>query len=153
MGRALNALRITPQDKVLEIGTGSGYVTACLAQQAQTVISIDIFPELILQAAHNLKPYQTGSITLLEGDAALGWEAQAPYDVIIATGSYPAGIPDALLSQLKPGGRLFAVCGQAPRMEALLIKRLPPGQSDIITLFETCVPALLNAPPLPIFHF
>lgn len=153
VGRALSVLKIGPDDKVLEIGTGTGFVTACLAQQAKSVISIEIFPELLAQAEHNLKPYQKGQITLLSGNAALGWEAQAPYDVIVVTGSYPAGIPGALLSQLNPGGRLFAIVGQKPSMEAVLIKRLAPAQTDIISLFETCVPALLNAPPLPVFRF
>lgn len=153
VGRALEALQITPQDKVLEIGTGTGYVTACLAAQAQSVVSIDIFPELLALAKQNLKPWHQGSITLIEGNGALGWQSLAPYDVIFVSGAYPEGIPDALIAQLKPGGRLFAICGQAPRMEALLLKQIPAGQTKITHLFETCVPPLLNVPCLPVFRF
>lgn len=153
VGRALTTLQITPEDKVLEIGTGTGYVTACLAEQAHSVLSIEIIPALLAQASDNLKNAQSNKITLEEGDAALGWEAKAPYDVIVVTGSYPNGLPPELTAQLKPGGRLFAIQGEAPIMEAVLVKRLTPGQIDTKALFETSVPPLIHAPQPGVFQF
>lgn len=153
VARALTALQCTSHDKILEIGTGTGYVTALLAQQAKEVVSVEIYADLLERAEKNLRAYRNCPITLQEGDAACGWEKGAPYDVIFATGSYPSGIPQELFAQLKPGGRLFAINGQSPRMEAFLFKRLMPAQMDAHSLFETCVPPLINVPMPPAFHF
>lgn len=153
VGRALQALKLSTQDKVLEIGTGTGYVTACLSKLAGRVTSIEIHSELLEQAEKILSGLQCRQLTLEKGDGALGWQSNAPYDVILVTGSYPLGVPQKLCEQLTPnGGRLFAICGEAPSMQAVLIER--NGSSyKTETLFETCVAALLHAPEPKKFLF
>lgn len=153
VGRALQALKLTPKDKVLEIGTGTGYITACLSKLSGSVISVEIYPELLVQAEKILSGLQCRLLTLEEGNGVFGWESTAPYDAILATGSYPLGVPEKLCEQLNPkGGRLFAICGEAPSMQAVLIERQGQTYKTEI-LFETCVPALVHAPYPKKFHF
>ena len=144
VARALQALQIQPKDKVLEIGTGTGYITALLAQLSQSITSIENRQTLYDQAKKNLMSYP--SLSLILGDGANGWAQNKPYDVIFATGSYPNKIPNTLLSQLNEKGRLFVVFGKLPIMQALLITKKYPEGIHQEALFETFIPPLDNTP-------
>lgn len=143
--RLLQVLDIQPSDTILEIGTGSGYLTALLARSGRHVYSVDICAEFTASAQQKLAAHGIGNVTLETGDAACGWNQHAPYDVIAVTGSLPL-FADVFQQQLNVGGRLFLIVGQAPSMEALLITRVGPAEWTRESLFETCVPALINAP-------
>ena len=142
--RALQALQLKKTDKVLEIGTGSGYLTALLASIAGQVYSVEIHPDFIKDAETRLKAHGFDNITLETGDASLGWEKHAPYDVIVLTGSLPV-MPANLPAQLSPGGRLFAITGDDPVMEAQLVTCVSHGVFRTESLFETSVKPLVNA--------
>jgi protein-L-isoaspartate(D-aspartate) O-methyltransferase len=142
--RALQALQLKKTDKVLEIGTGSGYLTALLASLAGQVYSVEIHPDFIKDAETRLKAHGFDNITLETGDASLGWEKHAPYNVIIVTGSLPV-MPANLPAQLAPGGRLFAITGDDPVMEAQLVTCVSHGVFRTESLFETSVKPLVNA--------
>jgi protein-L-isoaspartate(D-aspartate) O-methyltransferase len=144
-GRLLQALTIHPQESVLEIGTGSGFLTACLARLGQKVTSIDIFPDLVDAAAARLAAQQVSNIALLKGDAFTELDAEQRYDVIAVTGSIPL-LTQEFHRNLKTGGRLFVITGKLPIMEALLITRISDNHWSRESLFETCIPPLLNAP-------
>jgi protein-L-isoaspartate(D-aspartate) O-methyltransferase len=131
-------------DTVLDIGTGSGYMAALLASMSKHVVSVEINPELKAMGEANLRAQGFSNVTVELGDASRGWPAHAPYDVIVASGSSPL-VPDELLAQLKPGGRLFIVTGDAPVMEAQLITCAGPGNYGEVNLFETSLPPLVNA--------
>lgn len=150
--RIVQSLNLKKTDKVLEIGTGSGYMTALLAKLAQQVVSVDCVPELTATARKNLERHHIANVTLEVGDAAHGWTANAPYDVIVLTGSVPI-LPEGLQQQLTIGGRLFAVVGEAPVMEATLIRRVADQAFRSDVLFETCVPELTGAPQPERFSF
>jgi protein-L-isoaspartate(D-aspartate) O-methyltransferase len=141
--RALQALALKQGDHVLEVGTGSGYLTALLAHLAKHVTSVEIVAALSAVAERNLAACHIDNVTLYVGDAASGWDAMQ-YDAIVLTGSVPLQ-PTALLNNLKIGGRLFAVIGDAPAMQARLFTRISTGEFEIVTLFETSVEPLLNA--------
>ena len=140
--RLLQALALTPRDHVLEVGTGSGYLAALAAGLARRVTTVEISAERKAEAARNLAGYD--NVETIEGDAVRGWSAAGPYDAIAVTGSLPV-LDDAFLHQLKPGGRLFVVVGEAPAMEARLVTRV--GARDFATesLFETVLPPLAGA--------
>jgi len=140
----LQALQIQEQDKVLEIGTGTGYVTALLASQSRHVITVDIDEGVQKRAAEKLKAHQITNVTYEVGDAASGWVEQKPYDVIAITGSLPV-LPEIFQRSLTVGGRLFAVVGDAPVMEAILITRISETEWAHKTLFETSITPLINA--------
>ncbi|MDH5408874.1 MAG: protein-L-isoaspartate O-methyltransferase [Gammaproteobacteria bacterium] len=143
--RMLQALDVQSNENVLEVGTGSGYVTALLARLAKKVYSVEIIPDLLAAAATRLAEHDTKkNISLEEGDAAKGWPLDAPYNVIALTGSTPI-LPDTFKNALTIGGRLFAVVGDSPNMEALLITRV--GEFDWMTesLFELDLAPLKNA--------
>lgn len=146
--RILQELQIKETDRILEVGTGSGYLTALLARSGEHVYSVELVPELKAMAEKNLSAHGIGNVTLELGDASRGWTAHAPYDVIVLTGSTPV-LPDAFRKSLKPGGRMFAVVGDAPVMRAVLVNCLAQeGEADAyntIGLFETCIPPLKNA--------
>ncbi len=150
--RLLQAATLATTDTVLEIGTGSGYMTAMMARLAKHVYSVDIVPELSEQAAAKLAAHDVRNVTLEVGDGARGWVKYAPYDVIIVSGSLPL-LPPEFLQQLRPGGRLLAFVGSAPAMTARRVRLLEPGISDSVDLFETQVRALRNAPKLETFVF
>ena len=143
--RILQALEVQGHEKVLEIGTGSGYLTALLASKAAEVVSVEIHPELQLEAKQRLAAHDISNVTLVSGDAAAGWDTGDGYDVIVLTGSLPL-MPEYFKQGLKVGGRLFVVTGDAPAMEAHLITRLGVDEFADETLFETDLPALENAP-------
>jgi protein-L-isoaspartate(D-aspartate) O-methyltransferase len=141
--RIIQELAIKKTDRVLEVGTGSGYMTAMLAREAQHVYSVEIVPELKSQAEEKLRAHSIHNVTLEQGDAARGWDRRGAYDVIALTGSVPV-LPDNFLASLKPGGRLFAVIGDAPVMEGTLITCIGKGACRSTNLFEICVPPLRN---------
>lgn len=141
--RMLQALALTRRDKVLEVGTGSGYMTALLASLARHVHSVELYAEFTAAAASKLKAQGLHNVTLETGDAAQGWNSQAPYDAIVLTGSVPI-LPPAFAASLNPGGRLIAVVGEPPLMEARLITCVAPGACTSTDLFETCIPPLRN---------
>ena len=142
--RVLQALAVKPADQILEVGTGSGYFTALLAQRAQHVYSVEIRPPLKASGEANLQRAGVGNITVELGDGARGWTKHAPYDIIVLTGSTPV-LPQQLLRQLKPGGRLFAVAGDPPVMAARLVTCTGEGVYHSIDLLETRIAPLVNA--------
>jgi protein-L-isoaspartate(D-aspartate) O-methyltransferase len=141
--RALQELKIANGDHVLEVGTGSGYLTALLSHMAAEVTSVEIVPELSAIAARTLATQKIDNVKLEVGDAANGW-GDSHYDAIVLTASVPLQ-PIALMNNLKTGGRLFAVIGDAPTMHACVITRSAPDAFDTVALFETSVPPLRNA--------
>lgn len=151
-GRILQALDIQKTDKVLEIGTGCGYFTALLASLAQQVVSVEINAELSQLAAKNLAQQKLTNVTLEVGDAASGWDVHAPYNVIVYTGSLPIE-PTGLRKNLAIGGSLFVVLGEAPVMQATLIRRVSETGYQQDVLFETCLPELINAKQPQRFEF
>lgn len=150
--RMVQELGLASSDRVLEIGTGTGYVTALLASLAAHVYSIEIVPELSETAARNLAAARIANVTLERGDGAQGWTRHAPYDAILLTGSVPE-LSDALLRQLAPGGRLLAVVGRAPIMTARLVTCSASGVFSTEGLFETSIAPLKNAPDSARFVF
>ena len=142
--RVLQELQLKPSDRVLEIGAGSGHMAALLAAKAEQVYSVEIVPELAQMARDNLRRQGIDNVMVEEGDGARGWAAHAPYDVIVLSGSTPL-LPPAFLQQLKSGGRLFAVVGEAPVMEGQLVTHSGEGIYQTINLFETSVAPLRNA--------
>ena len=142
--RVLQELNVRKTDRVLEVGTGSGYFTALLAHRGAQVCSVEINPALAETGRRNLERHGADNVALEVGDAARGWPRRAPYDVIVLTGSTPV-LPDALLEQLAPGGRLFAVVGEAPAMAARLVVSGGPGAYRATDLFETVIRPLVNA--------
>ena len=141
--RVLQALGVRKTDRALEVGTGSGYLCALLAHRCAQVCSVEIDPALAAFGRANLERHGVDNVTLEIGDAARGWGGHAPYDVIVLTGSTPL-LPRALLEQLAPEGRLFAVVGEAPAMSARLIVEAAPGGERGTTLFETVLKPLAN---------
>jgi len=131
-------------DKVLEVGTGSGYMAALLAHRARHVHSVEISPALKRCGETNLRKAGIVNVTVEQGDAARGWSKHAPYEVIVLTGSTPV-LPDAFLAQLAPGGRLFAVVGEPPAMSARLVTAVGGGSFNTLDLFETVLAPLKNA--------
>jgi len=143
--RLLQLLDIQNMETVLEVGTGSGYLTALMARLASHVVSVDIHPDFTEAAAARLSGMGVTNITLETGNAASGWGKQAPYDVIVVTGSLPVLSEDFQYS-LRVGGRLFAVIGEGHVMEAILITRVGDNEWTHEALFETSLPALESAP-------
>jgi protein-L-isoaspartate(D-aspartate) O-methyltransferase len=150
--RLLQALNVQPADKVLEIGTGSGYFTALLAKLGGHVHSVEIHPELSEQAAARLAAQGIHNVTLSQGDAARGWNQDGPFDVIAITGSLPI-LPESFQQSLKVGGRLVVIVGSAPVMDVQLITRVAQNQWTTESLFETVLPALVNAEQPQAFEF
>jgi protein-L-isoaspartate(D-aspartate) O-methyltransferase len=150
--RVLQELKVRRTDRVLEVGTGSGYLTALLAHRAAHVVSVEIKPALAELGRRNLERHGAANLTLALGDASHGWGDNAPYDVIVLTGSTPV-LPEAFLSQLAPGGRLFAVVGERPVMTARLVTCAAPGAYRPVELFETLIDPLVNAEQRPRFRF
>jgi len=143
-GRILQALNLDPDDRVLEIGTGTGFLTFLLAQRAAHVTSVEIRPALADRARAHLEAQGVGNATVEVGDGLRSPERGAPYDAIVVGGSLPVPEP-ALEARLAIGGRLFVVIGSAPAMEAMLVRRT--GQSEWVreSLFETTLPPLAGS--------
>jgi protein-L-isoaspartate(D-aspartate) O-methyltransferase len=150
--RVIQELAPRKSERVLEIGTGSGYLTALLAHRAHEVYSIEIVPELARLGAANLSAAGVENAHVEIGDGARGWHSHAPYDVIVVTSSMPV-LPSEFLSQLRPGGRLFAVIGDAPVMSARIVTQAPGGSHIQRDIFETSMAPLVNAVQPDRFRF
>jgi protein-L-isoaspartate(D-aspartate) O-methyltransferase len=149
--RALQALNLKPTDRVLEVGTGSGFLTALLSRMAQHVTSVELVQELSARAARSLAAHHYDNITLEVGDASKGWGSEK-YDAIVLTGSVPMP-PESFYEMLNLGGRLFAIVGDAPAMHATVVTSVAQGVFETVTLFETSVAPLTNAPQPERFVF
>jgi protein-L-isoaspartate(D-aspartate) O-methyltransferase len=154
--RILQELAVQRHERVLEVGTGSGYMAALLAHKAQHVTTLEIDPELAKFASDNLKRAWVMNVTVMNVDASKAPPVDGPFDVIVLSGSV-AAVPPALLGQLKPGGRLAAIVGQLPMMRAELVTRAPAptagaeaatgaggGGFATVVLFDTVAPRLVG---------
>lgn len=150
--RLLQALAVEPTDRILEIGTGSGFMAALLAALGAHVTSIEYYEDLAESAKQNLRQAGIGNVKLHVGDGLDGWATAEPYDVIVATGSCPVRRP-AIEQQLAIDGRLFMVIGVGAVMEATLITRLAKDTWVTESLFETVLEPLIGAEPKPEFRF
>ncbi len=150
--RILQELELVPGDAVYEVGTGSGYMTALLASRARHVTSAEIHPDLQARAAGNLRDAGIANVTLLQGDSARAPIVESSFDVIVLTGSLPV-LPPAFLERLNRGGRLFAVLGDPPVMEAMIFRQPERGAVRQVKLFETLLKPLANAPQPARFRF
>jgi protein-L-isoaspartate(D-aspartate) O-methyltransferase len=139
--RLLQELRLQRHEKVLEVGTGSGYMAALLAHRAQQVFTLELVPELVEMARANLQRAGVMNATVRQGDGAQGLPGEAPFDAIVLSGSV-ASVPQALLEQLKVGGRLIAIVGQEPVMRATLFTRSGEREFGEVVLFDTLAPRL-----------
>ncbi len=142
--RLLQEVALKPHEQVLEVGTGSGFMAALAARKALQVVSIEIEPQLQRFAQTNLARAGTRNVSVIAGDGARGWPGKAPYDVIFISGSLPV-LPPELLTQLKLGGRIAVIVGDAPAMQAQIITRITANVYDTLTLFETVAKPLRNA--------
>jgi protein-L-isoaspartate(D-aspartate) O-methyltransferase len=150
-GRLLQALLPQPGEAVLEIGAGSGFVTACLRAMAAQVRSLEIFPELAEAARRNLAALGMRDVEVLDADG-LNADSGARYDAIAVTASLP--LYDARFERmLTLGGRLFVVVGEAPVMDARLVRRTAEDAWSVESLFETVIDPLVNAVRPPGFTF
>jgi protein-L-isoaspartate(D-aspartate) O-methyltransferase len=150
--RVLQELAIKRYDNVLEIGTGSGYLSALLAHKANQVVSVEIDSRLQSFGAANLARAGVHNVRLDAGDGSRGWAGKAPYDVIVVTGSLPV-LPPSIRSQLKLGGRLAVVVGEDPVMSAEIVTRVSESGYDTVKLFETRLKPLRNAERPSSFRF
>lgn len=141
--RMLQALQIERNESSLEIGTGSGFVTALMARLCARVTSVEIHDSLRRDALAKLNNHGIDNVELHTGDACHGWETGAPFDVIAVTGSVPV-LDECFQRLLTVGGRLFVIVGEDPAMEALLITRTSESQWTTNGLFETVVPPLIG---------
>lgn len=150
--RMLQSLELEADETVLEIGTGSGFVTACLAGLAKRVVSVEIFEDLHEAAAVKLRDKSIENAELFVGDVMRGWQPEQAHDVVVVTGSVP-DIPEQILGWVNPGGRLFVVTGESPAMEARLLRRTGVTDWTVESLFETDLPRLVNSEEPPEFEF
>ena len=139
--RFLQELDVRKHERVLEIGTGSGYMAALLAHKAREVVSVELQPELAKAAIANLRRASITNAVVLEGDASKGLPTQGPFDVIVLSGSV-AAVPKALLAELKVGGRLIAIVGQEPVMRATIVTRVGEQEFRNVEVFDTVAPRL-----------
>lgn len=148
----LQALDLKGDDNVLEIGTGSGCVTALLASLANHVDSVDIFPDFQQEAQKRLQAHNINNVTLIEGDGSAGWGEIDQYDAIAITGSMPE-LPQQYVDALRIGGRLFAIIGEGQAMELIQVTRPYGNKWERKSIFEIYVPPLVNASKPPEFVF
>ena len=150
--RMLQEAAVKKHEQVLEIGSGSGYMAALLGRCGRHVTSVEIEPHLVALAQQNLAACRIDNVDVLQGDGARGWAAAAPYDVIVVSGSLPI-LPQEFLEQIKVGGRLLCVIGEAPVMTAQCITRVSATGYNTVNLFETAIKPLQNAPTPSRFSF
>jgi len=151
-GRLLQALGLRKDETVLEIGTGSGFITACLAKMAKQVISVDVFEQFTNEAAGKLEEKNIHNVEFETGDVMTGWQPVQAHDVVVVTGSVPT-VPEHFPGWVNPRGRLFIVCGEEPAMEAKLFTRLNATEWREESLFETDLAKLIGAAKAPQFEF
>ena len=143
-GRILQELDIQDEDLILEIGTGSGYLTACLAKLGRHVDTVDINEDLTAMAEKNLQALAINNVNLTTGDASKTWEQKRNYDVIVISAAMTS-IPDSYKKLLKPNGRMFIVTGEAPVMTAHLVTRTDENKWSVEDLFETSIEPMIQA--------
>ncbi|WP_422506820.1 protein-L-isoaspartate O-methyltransferase family protein [Stenotrophomonas sp. GZD-301] len=146
-GRTLQALDLQPGDEVLEIGTGSGYLSACMGELAREVLSLEIEPALAATARARLDAAGLGNNVRIETADALSWDTERRFDAICVTAAVDT-VPARFTQWLRPGGRLFVIRGHSPVMEAVLVK----ADGSIDSLFETDIDYLRGAAPAPQFQ-
>jgi protein-L-isoaspartate(D-aspartate) O-methyltransferase len=150
--RLLQELSVHKHERVLEIGAGSGFMAALLAHKAQQVTTFELRAELAAFATDNLRRAGLANVQVVHGDGAAGHPSEAPWDVIALSGSV-SRVPEALLNQLKPGGRLIAVVGNQPVMQATLFTRTDEKSFERVILFDTIAPRLSGFDEPSAFHF
>lgn len=151
-GRMLQALEIEPGQRVLEIGTGSGFTAACLAHLGASVLSVEVFDQLAAGAQKRLKRLQVNDVEVQQADALGEFSPDESFDAVVVTGSV-AEVPERFQQWVKPGGRLFAIRGFSPAMEAICMTQTEAGHWHVDSLFETDVPRLAGAEDKPVFNF
>jgi protein-L-isoaspartate(D-aspartate) O-methyltransferase len=151
-GRVLQALELAPSERVLEVGTGSGFFTACLAGLAGDVVSVDIHADFTAAASARLAAAGVGNATLVTGDAVLDWQPQDQFDAVVLTGAV-AQLPERMLTWLKPGGRLLVIRGASPAQQVALLTQEGAGRYRDEVLLETDLPYLVHAEPTRRFVF
>jgi protein-L-isoaspartate(D-aspartate) O-methyltransferase len=150
--RLMHDVALKPTEKVLEIGTGNGYLTALLADRAHHVVSLEINPQLHANAQENLQRAGVFNAELRLGDGSIGASDAGPFDAIVLGGSVYE-VPQNLLDQLKVGGRLIAIVGEEPVMRATLLTRMSASAWDGRELWDTAAPRLLGFTQPSRFHF
>lgn len=143
-GRMLQALAVQPGERVMEIGTGTGFVTACLRRLGGLVVSMDVHGELVEAARGRLAGLGIDDVQLRVADALQPWGESQAYDAVAVTGSVYR-IPDNFREAVRIGGRLFVIVGESPVMEARLLQRAGPSEWVEESLFETDLPYLVGA--------
>jgi protein-L-isoaspartate(D-aspartate) O-methyltransferase len=152
IGRILQSVAVAPGERVLEVGTGSGYLTACLGRLGGQVTSLEIHAELAVAARRHLQAVGLDGPRVIEADGFAFAHGAEVYDAIVLTASMP--VYDARFeASLAPGGRLFVVVGEGPAMEARLVSRDASGARSQRSFFETSIDPLINAPRLEAFRF
>jgi protein-L-isoaspartate(D-aspartate) O-methyltransferase len=142
--RIVQEIAVKKHENVLEIGTGSGYMAALLAHKARHVTTVEIQPESVTLAKENLAKAGVTNVSVEEGNGAQGWSTGTEYDVIVVSGGLPV-LPEALVKQLKVGGRMIAILGEAPAMSCQLITRTSETAHDAVKVFETVAKPLTGA--------
>ena len=150
--RLLHDVNLKPTDKVLEIGSGSGYLTALIADRSRHVVSLEMNPQLHAIARENLQRAGIANVDLRLADGSTGAADAGPFDAIVLGGSVHE-VPQALLQQLKVGGRLIAIVGEEPVKQAILETRPSQGVWDLRPLWDTSAPGLLGFTEPSRFHF
>ena len=150
--RLLQEANVQPHEKVLEIGSGSGYMAALLAHRAQRVVTVEIEPELVRMARANLQKAGVDNVEVREGDGVNGAKGDSPFDVVVLSGSV-AEVPQSLLAQVKVGGRLVGIIGDEPMMRATVMTRTGESTWTTVQPWDTVLPRLVNFAEHPKFHF
>jgi protein-L-isoaspartate(D-aspartate) O-methyltransferase len=149
--RLQQALAPKPGENILEVGTGSGYMTALLSHAGANVTTVEIYPELISSAAEALAAAGISNLSMEQGDASAGWGPEASWDAILLTASVPE-LPVAFTESLVTGGRLVGVIGSDPAMEAVRVDRDESGALSLVSLFDTRLTPLVNASTNRVFQ-
>jgi protein-L-isoaspartate(D-aspartate) O-methyltransferase len=150
--RIVQEVAIKKHENALVVGSGTGYLPALLAFHARHITCVENSPAVLAVAQQNLQRESVTSVSIVQGEASKGWSADAPYDVIVLTGSLQV-LPESLKQQLKVGGRLFVILGQAPIMTAWLVSRVSDSEFETKALFDTSISELANAEHISAFSF
>jgi len=150
--RMLQDLQVQRHERVLEIGTGSGFMAALLGHRAQSVITLEVKPALAKMATENLRRSGASNVTLVQADGVHGYASEGPFDAVLLSGSV-SKVPEELLKQLKPGGRLVAIEGDDPVMEAVRYTANADGTFTRLGLFDLKADRLLGFAEPARFHF